>query len=41
MSPDIALWPGKDVLQEGVEYGSLCLSADFCLALILEIVSER
>ncbi len=40
VSPDIALWPGRDVLQEGVEYGSLRLSADFRPALILEIVSE-
>ena len=40
VSPDIALWPGREVLQEGIEYGSLALSADLRPALILEIVSE-
>ena len=40
VSPDIALWPGRDLLQADVVYGSLELSAELRPVLILEIASE-
>ncbi len=40
VSPDIALWPGKDLLQADIVYGSLKLSAALRPDLILEIASE-
>ncbi len=40
VSPDIAIWPGKDLLEADVEYGSLELAETLRPALILEIASE-
>ena len=39
VSPDIAIWPGKDLLEADVEYGSLELTETLRPALILEIAS--
>ncbi len=40
VSPDIALWPGRNLLQKDVVYGSLELTAAQRPDLILEIASE-
>ena len=40
VSPDIALWPDRDLLRADVVYGSLELSAELRPTLILEIASE-
>ncbi len=40
VAPDVALWPGPRA-QLGAKCGSLELSADWCPALILEVVSEN
>ncbi len=40
LAPDIALWPGRQVLDPQVDYGSLALSAELRPALVLEVMSE-
>ena len=40
LAPDIAIWPGRQVLDPEVDYQSLVLSAELCPALVLEVVSK-
>ncbi len=40
LAPDIALWPGRQVLDPQVDYGSLALSAEWRPELVLEVTSE-
>ena len=40
LAPDIAIWPGHQVLDPEVDYQSLVLSAELCPALVLEVASK-
>ncbi len=40
LAPDIAIWPGRHLLDPDVDYGSLTLSAELCPSLVLEVASE-
>ncbi len=40
LAPDIAIWPGRHLLEPDVDCGSLTLSAELCPSLVLEVTSE-